>query len=74
MPKIWNVHVIPNSKTVHVEQISDDSLEVKLKSIAQKGKANKELIGLLSDFFKVKKDCVHIIKGELSRNKIVLID
>ncbi len=42
-------------------------------SPAAKGKANKSVIRLLSDFFNVSNNCVNIISGFKSRNKTVQI-
>jgi len=42
-------------------------------SPAAKGKANKSVIRLLSDFFNVSNNCVNIISGFKSRNKIIQI-
>lgn len=39
----------------------------------EQGKANKKMIGLLAEYFKVSKSQIRIIKGEVSRNKIVEI-
>lgn len=39
----------------------------------EQGKANKKMIDLLSEYFKVSKLQIRIIKGEMSRNKIVEI-
>lgn len=37
------------------------------------GKANKKVIELLAEYFKVSKSQVKIVKGEISRNKIIEI-
>jgi len=37
-------------------------------------KANKALIGVLSEYYKVKKSDIRIIAGGTSRNKIVEVD
>lgn len=39
----------------------------------EQGKANKKMIELLAEYFKVSKSQIRIIKGEISRNKIVEI-
>jgi hypothetical protein len=73
MPKIWNVHVKPNSSVLRVEVFPPDLIEVKLKAPPKKGKANKELIEVLADYFNVKKTDVQIIRGLKSRDKIISI-
>ena len=44
-----------------------------VKERAEKGKANKKLIEILSKYFNVPKQNIEIITGERSRNKIVEI-
>ena len=46
------------------------SLIVKVKSPPEGGKANKELIDLLSEFFSAE---VEIVAGHRSRNKVVVV-
>lgn len=47
--------------------------EVSVKSLPVRGKANKEMIELLADYFDVSKSDIKIKSGFTSRNKIVLI-
>lgn len=56
--------VIPNS---------DGGLTVHLKAMPHDGKANKELIDTLADYFSVPKSCVKISSGLKSKTKIVSI-
>jgi len=53
--------------------MADGTLKIKLKSAPEDGKANKELIELLSDFFEVKYQHIMILSGETSRQKLVEI-
>ena len=48
-------------------------IEVHITEEAKKGRANKELISILADFFDVPKDNVVVLSGKLSREKIVEI-
>lgn len=45
-----------------------------ITAVPIKGKANKELIGLLSEELGVSKNRISIIKGKTSNNKIIDID
>ena len=45
-----------------------------LRAPAVDGKANKALIELLAGHFKVKKKDIEIIKGELSREKVITVN
>lgn len=66
------VRVIPRAKKVKVEA-SSRGLKVYLSSPAVQGKANKELIEVLSDCYETKKYKITIVKGIKQRNKIIQI-
>ncbi|PSB18008.1 DUF167 domain-containing protein [Phormidesmis priestleyi ULC007] len=72
--EILRVKVKPNSKQQQIEQQPDGSLTVHLKSPPVDGKANKELIKLLSDRFHIPKSHITIKSGLLSKNKWVELD
>ena len=73
-----SVKVIPNAKQ---NEVVDDSvdllgariLKVKVNQPPEDGKANKAVIEVLAEYFKVRKNAVSIIAGETSRNKIIEI-
>jgi uncharacterized protein (TIGR00251 family) len=68
------IKVKPNSKKQAIEESSDGSLTVNLKSPPVDGKANKELIELLANNFDVSKSQIRIKSGLSSRTKWVEID
>jgi uncharacterized protein (TIGR00251 family) len=68
-----NVKTIPNSKKYQVEKISDDYFKVRVDAKAENGRANKRLVEILSEYFKVQKSSIVIAKGLKSRNKIIEI-
>lgn len=65
-----NVKIVPGSKRKEIRKESD-YFKVYLKSKPEKGKANRELIDLLSSNFNIPKNSIKIIKGEHSKNKII---
>ena len=67
---ILNIRVVPKASRNLIKK-ENDSLKVYLTKPAQDGLANTQLIELLSEYFKVKKYNIRIIKGENSRNKTV---
>ncbi len=72
--KIIKVRVKPGAKKNMIREMEGDiSLEIWVKERAEKGKANKILIELLSEFFSCGKEDIEIIKGERSRIKTVRI-
>lgn len=71
--KVVNVKVIPNAKKNDVSEEAG-RLKVHVKAPAVGGKANKTLVEVLAEFFKVKRTSVRIVAGEKSRKKVVEVD
>jgi len=67
------IKVIPKARRAGVTQNADGSLTVKLNTAPEKGKANRELIDLLAEWFDVAKSDLEIVRGLTSRNKLVRI-
>lgn len=67
------IKVFPNSKKQEVIKKSEDSFEVKVKAKPQKGEANKEVMEILTSYFKISKSKIRLIKGFKKRNKIFKI-
>ncbi len=68
------VKVKPNSKQQKIIDEVDGSLTIYLKSPPVDGKANEELIKVLSKKFKVPKSYIRIKSGASSRQKLIEID
>lgn len=76
-------HITPHARGNKVEKQqvlalggeagSGDLYKVYVTVAPEQGKANKKMIDLLADYFKVSKSQIRIVKGEISRNKIVEI-
>lgn len=69
---IVKVKVIPKSKKEAVLK-EGGFLKVYVNVPPQQGKANKRLIEILAEYYKVKKGKIRIRKGEYHREKIVEI-
>jgi len=72
------VKVIPNSKRKEIVKIrrdpsNNDILKVKLISSPQQNKANKELIKILANYYKIPSSQIKIVRGEKNRLKLVEI-
>lgn len=65
---IW-VHVTTNAHRDFVEGWVDGKLRVRLRAVAEKGRANRALIDLLSSHFSVAKSSIEIVSGTTSRTK-----
>ena len=70
---IIEVKVKPKAKKEEVKKIGENTFEVKVNAPPEGGKANERLIELLSEYFKVPKSSIAILRGHTSRNKLVEI-
>jgi uncharacterized protein (TIGR00251 family) len=66
------VRVIPRAKKQKIEEI-EGILRVYLNEPAEGGRANKKLIEVLAEHFKIKKYNLQIIRGLKTRDKLVEI-
>ena len=64
------VHIKPKSKRPGVVE-KDGILEVSVSSAPVDGKANEEMLELLSDYFEVAKSAIEIIGGHKSHKKLI---
>ena len=67
-----NIRVITKTKQQKVVK-EEGRLKVYLNAPPIEGKANKELIITLADYFKIKKNKIKIVKGFKSRDKVIEI-
>ncbi len=66
------IHIKSKSKRPGVVE-KDGILEVSVSSAPFDGKANEEMLELLSDYFEVAKSAIEIVSGHKSRQKIIEI-
>ena len=76
---ILNVRLTPNASSAQIKGcfVGADGVEflkVSVISVPEKGKANKELIDLLSKSLKLSKSKIELISGETDRYKKLLLD
>ncbi len=64
----------PNSKKNAICGLYGNALKISLSSLPVNGKANKSCCEFLSELLKIHKKFVSIIKGKISRNKLVKIE
>jgi uncharacterized protein len=69
----FEVKIIPHSSKNEIIGWENNCLKIKIKEIAEKGKANKELIDFLSKIFKIAKSSINIVKGHSSRIKKIKV-
>ena len=68
------VRVQPRSSKEEITKVDKSSYKIYTRKPAVEGKANKEIISLLADYFNTKKNKIRIVSGLKARNKIVEID
>jgi uncharacterized protein YggU (UPF0235/DUF167 family) len=68
------VKVITKAYKNSVEHNDGEKYTVRTTIVPEKGKANKMVQKLLSDYFNVAKSNINIIKGISSKNKIIDIN
>jgi len=64
------VKVFPEAKEEGVVKRADDEFEVRVKEKAEKGRANRAVIRMLANYFKISESKIRLIKGFKERNKI----
>jgi len=68
------VKVIPGAHANRWLRDKSGALKCFIKSPAEKGKANDELIALVSQILKIPKNCMMIVCGATTRKKLIRID
>jgi uncharacterized protein len=68
------VYVTPNAREARVVRISEDHFEVRVDERAVGGRANKRLVEILAEHFKVSKSRITILKGTKTRDKTVQVN
>ncbi len=71
--KVLTIKVKLKSKKQEVVKINDTSYLIKINQPPEKGKANKKMIELLADYFKISKSRIFIKSGFTSRRKTVVV-
>jgi uncharacterized protein (TIGR00251 family) len=70
MPR-FTVHVKPRSSRQGVNVLPDGTLEIRVHSPPEDGRANTELMEVLARHLGVKRRRLSIVSGETSRHKII---
>lgn len=71
---ILNIRVIPNASKYEIVGWLGDNLKIKVPAQAEKGKANKAVIELLSKELGIAKNTISLESGKKSQIKTLKID
>jgi len=69
-----SVKVRPRARHRRVEKISPSEYRVSVISPPSKGQANREVIEILASHFDIRPSRIRILRGERSRQKLVLLE
>jgi len=64
----------PLSKINSVEKLSSTEFLVSVKEPAVGGRANKAVINLLAEYFKISRNRINILVGQTTKSKIIEIN
>ena len=67
------IYLMPNSKQTKIVGVLNKELQIRLSSLPVDGRANKDLIYLLSKTIKVPKTSFSIVQGERSKHKKIKV-
>jgi uncharacterized protein len=69
----YSIRVIPKAKQNKVV-VEKDRFKIYLTAPAIEGRANEALIKILAEYLNVRKSEIRIIRGEKSRDKVILVE
>lgn len=69
-----NVKVHPRARNQEIQKIGEREYKVRVLSPPSEGKANKEVIAVLASHFHLPPSRVKILKGQKSRQKVVVLE
>ena len=67
------VKVFPKSKKESFVVISENKFEIKVKEKAEKNLANKRVLEIIANYFKIRREDVKIISGHHSPSKMLSV-
>lgn len=71
---VIKIKAIPKASKNAIGEIIENRIKVYITVVPEKGKANAEIIKFFSKLLKVPKGKIHIIAGETSHTKNILIE
>jgi len=71
--QIFNIRVIPRARVNSITADTDGTLRVHTTTAPTDGKANDAVIRALSEYWKIPRSQIRIIRGQTSHNKVVEI-
>lgn len=73
-PLVVRMKVIPNAPRTELRGMMDDgTMRIAVAAHPHKGKANKELVRFLAEYFHIPKECIIIKSGLTTNRKIIYV-
>ncbi len=70
---LLRIRVVPNAKRASVVKIDSQTFEVKVDERAERGRANKRLLEIMSEHLGVPKSKLVLVSGAGSRDKTIML-
>jgi uncharacterized protein len=67
------IKVLANSREELMEQISENQFRIKTRAVPEKGLANRRVLEMLSEYYKIPICRLEIVQGQTHSRKRVLI-
>lgn len=71
MKKVLQVRVQPGASREELVRVSETEFKAKLTSAPEKGKANEELLKLLSEYLQIPRTRLKMVRGQTARIKLI---
>ena len=68
------LYIQPGASRSEISGLHGDRLKVKIKALPVDGEANEALIAFIAETLDLPKRSVHLIQGETSRQKTILVE
>jgi uncharacterized protein YggU (UPF0235/DUF167 family) len=68
------IRVVPGSRKETFEEVSKDHFKIWVKEKAERNQANRRVVEVIADYFKLTPNKVRIISGHYSPGKILSLD
>lgn len=68
------VHVTPGARTASLETANDGTIRIRVREIAEHGRATRSARGLLAEALDVAPTRLQLVRGATSRHKVFRLD
>lgn len=73
MTATLQIRAVPNGKRAEIVGRYGDAWKVRVTAAPEKGRANQELVKLLSQKLGLPRDAIEVVRGQSTRDKVVAV-